>query len=164
MASLHTAVFLLATFFGCAYCCDNGWVGHNDRCYLFSHDTEQWIGALLMCRELGAQLVEIETAAENTYLKAQAQIYAKDQFWIGLNDVGEEGTWVWMNSKTPLGTTGFTDWFPGQPDNHGVDQNCAAFYINPAHHAASWQWNDVACVTRNHYICEKSTTTTNVIG
>ncbi|KAL4231019.1 hypothetical protein ACF0H5_011391 [Mactra antiquata] len=165
MASMYTAVFVLvAVYFENVYCCDSSWIGHNNRCYLFSHDTEYWIGALQMCRELGAQLVEIETAAENTYLKAQAQVYAKDQFWISLTDIGEEGSWMWMSSKASINTTGFSDWYPGQPDNHGVDQNCAALYINRAHHAPSWQWSDIACASRNHYICEKPAGEGEVIG
>lgn len=74
-----------------------------------------------------------------------------DDFWIGLSDAEQEGDWVWMSSKTLLTSSGFSDWNPGQPNNYQQNENCA--HLNKA---MDYQWNDFACNSDNHYICEKT--------
>lgn len=132
---------------------------HGTTCYHFSHDTENWIGALQFCRELNGQLVEINDAQTNSFIEAQVKL-RNVNFWIALSDVEEEGTWTWMNSDTPLTSQSFNDWFPGQPDNFKADENCGCIYLdsNMVH------WNDYPCHADMYYICEKPDESAEVIG
>ena len=73
-------------------------------------------------------------------------------YWMALSDVREEGSWIWMDSHTPLARTNFSDWSAGEPDNLHKNENCGAMYRN-GHHAA-WKWSDLPCSTNLHFICE----------
>jgi hypothetical protein len=71
-------------------------------------------------------------------------------YWIGLSDVNEEGSWIWMTSMTKLS---YSNWSPGQPTATNVNQdieNCVMIY------KTNGMWNDLACLHTNFYICEKS--------
>ncbi|XP_052269055.1 uncharacterized protein LOC127870502 isoform X2 [Dreissena polymorpha] len=51
--------------------CPSGWTRFKDSCYHFGHDTEPWMVAQMVCRDLGGHLVEIETAAEENFLSTE---------------------------------------------------------------------------------------------
>ncbi|XP_045191039.2 perlucin-like [Mercenaria mercenaria] len=138
--------------------CPPGWVSHASSCYHFSHDTEEWIGAVDICRELGGQLVEIEDAAEDQFILSQARKRG-DSFWIALSDIQKEGTWVWMNSKTPLAPGDYTHWENGQPDNDDGDENCVNLEDN-----FNNLWNDFPCHEIINYICERPNEDASLFG
>ncbi|XP_053407165.1 perlucin-like protein [Mercenaria mercenaria] len=137
--------------------CPNGWMTHENSCYHFSHDTEDWIDAVAACKILGGHLVEIDDATENQYLVNQAKlINSKESFWIGLNDLQEEGSWVWVDSNEAVS---YTNWYPGQPDNEASNENCA--HLNPVYNDL---WNDKECYSLLNYICEKTSENAEIIG
>ncbi|XP_060556473.1 perlucin-like protein [Ruditapes philippinarum] len=138
--------------------CRSGWVTHGSSCYHFSHDTEPWTGAQHFCREMKGQLVEINDVNENAFIKAQVKL-RKQTFWIGLTDVEEEGTWMWMNSQTLLTSDSFTNWAPGQPDNALDNENCACFYM-----PLNFLWNDCRCHDNYYYICEMTDHSSEIVG
>ncbi|XP_060561845.1 perlucin-like protein [Ruditapes philippinarum] len=131
-----------------ASACPNGWLIHDGNCYHFSHDVESWTGAYSMCKILGGQLLEINGAAENQFVSSQVKISGRD-YWIGLSDVNEEGSWIWMTSMAKLS---YSNWSPGEPTatnvNHDIE-NCVMIY------KTNGMWNDLACLHTNFYICEK---------
>lgn len=97
---------------------------------------------------MGGKLVEIETAAENSFLKGVVD-NRKHSYWIGLSDVQEEGIWMWMDSKAKLSDTGFSSWVSGNPNNDGGNENCATINQN-----TGGRWNDWQCRQSIFYICE----------
>ena len=66
-----------------------------------------------------------------------------------MDDLKEEGFWVWIGSKSPAS---YLNWRPGEPNSVGNDENCALI------DGKSGQWVDVACHAFFHYICEMSAT------
>ncbi|XP_060593243.1 perlucin-like [Ruditapes philippinarum] len=144
------------TFVECA--CPHGWILHGKSCYHFSHDTEEWIGALAVCRELGGQLVEIEDADEDTFIIHEARRHHKS-YWIGLSDIQVEGTWVWMSSKIPLVPGDYKNWARGQPDNHKGNENC----VNLEEDFGTL-WNDLSCHIFQNYICERLAQDLDIVG
>jgi len=68
--------------------------------------------------------------------------------WIGLNDIGTEGTFTWADDSA-LGS--YTNWNTGEPDSTAAApavQHC----INLR--AADGFWNDVLCGSARAFICQ----------
>ncbi|KAG9339861.1 hypothetical protein JZ751_022366, partial [Albula glossodonta] len=79
--------------------CPLGWIKFNSSCYYISNDRMTWNESRQYCRERGADLVIIDTEEEQIFISMF------HNFWIGLTDSNEEGTWKWVNGTTL--TTGF---------------------------------------------------------
>ncbi|KAK7476383.1 hypothetical protein BaRGS_00032383, partial [Batillaria attramentaria] len=132
--------------------CPNDWTRFEDSCYVFIDENVPWTSAAVICRlVLGADMLEIETQAENDFIASQ--IFARngvDNIWIGLTDFTREGRWEWTSTKEQ---PSFTNWGPGQPDNLGIaekGQDCA--YIRP-----DGSWDDESCdhnVVTHSVACE----------
>lgn len=69
-----------------------------------------WPDAEARAEEVGGHLVTINDAAEDAWLEAT---FPMPDLWIGLNDVVEEGTFVWASGEPVT----YTNWCPGQPDD-----------------------------------------------
>jgi len=82
-----------------------------------------WTNAEAAAQALGGHLVAINDAAENTFVyQTFTQNGTMDRgLWIGLNDLANEGQFVW-SSGDPLV---YTNWDGGNPDNGGGIENCA---------------------------------------
>ena len=128
--------------------CPNGFVSHGSSCYLFSHETATWADAVLTCQLLDSQLIEIEDAFENTYVKNVVKGLGGTAWYIGATDKAVEGEFVWMNSKQSLSKV-FTDYIPGEPGNVNHDEGCLVLYQK-----GDYRWADVSCELKSHYICE----------
>jgi hypothetical protein len=61
---------------------------------------------------LGGHLVTIDDANEQTWLR---QTFGTQRLWIGIDDYGEEGTWVWADGTA----VSYTNWASGEPNNGG---------------------------------------------
>jgi len=69
------------------------------------------LAALATCIAAGGSLAKIESAAEQT---AAYALTGGVNTWIGLNDIGTEGTFTWADDSA-LG--GYTNWNTGEPDS-----------------------------------------------
>ncbi|XP_052787113.1 asialoglycoprotein receptor 2-like [Mya arenaria] len=135
--------------------CPDGFLRHADTCYHFSHDTETYNSAKSICHNdlSGSTLVEIETAEENAFLAAEAKRY-NQYYIIALNDIAEEGVWVWGESHDKAT---YFNWGPGQPDNYNADENCVQL-------APNGEWIDIPCHQLKNYICELRDEGPEVVG
>ncbi|XP_052247583.1 perlucin-like protein isoform X2 [Dreissena polymorpha] len=126
--------------------CPDGWTGYQESCYHFSHDTEPWELAQMVCRDMGAHLVEIESAAENNFVTNELQRRHATS-WIGANDLLIENEWRWASSHNRIT---FANWAPREPTNSNGNENCADI------RNFDWKWNDERCDSSQNYICEMS--------
>ncbi|XP_053406407.1 perlucin-like [Mercenaria mercenaria] len=141
--------------------CTDGFIKHGDSCYHFSHDTETWLDAELSCQQLyGAHLAEIEDATENNFLINEVNVLGFS-FWVGGNDLQVEGEWKWFSSKTAVK---YSTWHPGNPSNNGGDENCMEILDGDGKGPQKPLWNDKQCHAYQRYICEKSTTESEIVG
>ena len=79
---------------------------------------------------------------------SQAQTENLGEFWIGIHDKDNEGTFVYDSDKSTLS---FTKWNSGEPNDWGSGEDCAA--VDESGH-----WNDLPCADfQRSYICIRET-------
>lgn len=101
------------------------------------------------------QLAIVETAEEHSKiveLAKDSDVFKADDFvmWIGADDLGEEGRFVWHATGERVR---YANWRSGQPDDNQKLEDCVAIMNIPA---TGWHWhaNDVPCWNSSYFICE----------
>ncbi|XP_063744028.1 uncharacterized protein LOC134867414 [Eleginops maclovinus] len=128
--------------------CPAGWRKFSCVCYLISTERASWERSRQNCRASGADLVIVDSYKEQEFITSMI----KEQTWIGLNDIGQEGTWKWVDG-TPL-----TQKYWGLPPDNGSgdpvwgEEDCASL-VNGRE--TSKNWNDLSCTSPLQWICEK---------
>ena len=107
----------------------------------------------ISCLLEGGQLAEIETIAEDYFLRGQllGTFGRGHRFWVGGTDNHTEGRWVWGKSARKIEYTG---WGPNEPNSYaGVDEDCMDM---DGIDYAKYSWNDEPCTLLEQSICEKA--------
>lgn len=65
--------------------------------------------------------------------------------WIGLNDLGSEGTFQWSDGSAVT----FKKWGNNRPNALHKLQDCVKAMPNS-------RWNDASCGTQLYFVCEKN--------
>jgi len=114
-----------------------------------------WQTAQQFCVEKGGYLAEIKKEVWQNNINAI--LLSDNSYWIGLNDIANEGHYVWQTSQTPLGL--YTNWYPGEPNNANNTQNCVLLEQRVAD-SNLWAWDDYYCSHTtshhgsNHALCQ----------
>jgi len=122
------------------------------KCYRISKEKKNFDDASRICSYHGGKPIEPKTKAINDEIATEAKYVNTYSLynWIGINDKGTEGKWVYNSDGQEIS---WSNWDSGQP-NDGSSANCAYTYgssSSPAH----GKWFDVPCTTFNFYfICE----------
>nr|XP_015193396.1 PREDICTED: CD209 antigen-like protein E isoform X1 [Lepisosteus oculatus] len=124
--------------------CQQGWELFNFKCYLFSTYKLSWNESRNLCRLTESDLVIVESRKEQEFLISNLK---KDNYWIGLTDTAEEGTFLWVDGSRD--TRGF--WDSGQPNDPNGNHDCVAIYPRSSSLNA---WNDIPCSASRSWICE----------
>lgn len=123
---------------------------YNGHLYLFCTPTAHWDVARDSCATWGYHLVKIEDAPENTWVVDTAKAANDNEWWIGLNDLSNEGTYVWLDGTAPS----YSTWMRGQPNNGGFlgqEQDCVGIL---SAWNAGYAWNDGECDNQWRFVCE----------
>jgi hypothetical protein len=93
-----------------------------------------WTQAEQFARSLNGNLVTIDSAAENEWLRLNfiAQPGNPSQYWIGFSDRKIENAFQWVSNEP----VGYTNWGSGEPNNSGGAEDFAL--MNP-----NGTWNDI---------------------
>lgn len=103
-----------------------------------------WSSAKTFCLTNSAQLVKIESADENEFIRQKFLPIGGD-YWIGLTDEETEGDWKWSDGSE---LTEYINWESDEPT--GVNyQNCGGIRHTGA------QWHDRSCTEWKWCICKK---------
>lgn len=124
--------------------------GHD---YLFVNTPKTWDQADSYCRTLGYTLVTINDASEGSFLHGMESSLSPERWWIGYNDRGSEGFWVWSGSPST-----YSHWGAGQPDNAG-NEDCATDNFKNGD-----TWNDDICTLNFPFICESNSVSSSNRG
>jgi len=80
----------------------------------------------------GGNLTTIDSAQQEQWL--QQQYGNNESFWLGFNDIAQEGSWEWVSGDAVT----YTNWAPGEPNDY-LGEDAAAMNSNPG-----GQWNDLS--------------------
>eukprot|EP00054_Salpingoeca_dolichothecata_P012713 m.70479 g.70479 ORF g.70479 m.70479 type:complete len:387 (-) comp20086_c0_seq1:63-1223(-) len=99
------------------------------------------------CKRYGAEPAKISNQEQNIAATKACSLFA-DRCWIGLNDVAQEGRWVWADRSPRT----YENNAPGEPNNWGNDEDCTTLLaVGPyASH-----WNDDNCRKMYTPLCQK---------
>ena len=135
--------------------CPAAWHGFQGSCYALFTNAKKWEEAKSHCASHGANLVKIESAAENDFIR-EKYLSNKVVYWIGLTDMETEDTWQWADGSA---LSGYENWGPDQPNDHrnNQDQDCGAILKGSFHPSRVYngQWNDINCSRLTGFICER---------
>ena len=117
-------------------------ISSGGTCYSYSTSTGiNWADARLQCVTRGYDLATISSSEENTLVQ---NITTGTDCWIGLNDIVNEGTFLWPDGSSPT----YTEWGSGEPNNLG-GEDCV--------HIIGTDWNDLPCtLTLSCYSCSST--------
>ncbi|PZU93180.1 MAG: hypothetical protein DCE90_16740, partial [Pseudanabaena sp.] len=91
-----------------------------------------WQQAQVQAQSLGGNLVTIRDLTQNSWL---VNTFGRStSLWIGLTDEVTEGQFKWASGETTV----FRNWFSGEPNNVGGNENYATFNFGKP-----GQWNDL---------------------
>jgi len=113
--------------------------------YYFCIDPLYWLDAQMQCVQLGGDLVTVDNQSENQWLSKMLNSYSGDKWWMGFNDLQQEGKWQWVDGSP----VGYTNWEPGEPNDTG-GEDCGQlnrFYPSDT-------WNDEPCDQGLPFVCE----------
>uniref|UniRef100_A0A914VGZ5 Fibrinogen C-terminal domain-containing protein n=1 Tax=Plectus sambesii TaxID=2011161 RepID=A0A914VGZ5_9BILA len=147
--------------------CPAGWnisTVVQNKCYLIVPEKKDWFNAEYYCQNsagaTGAQLVSICNAFENALIgvlvsNTPAILLNTDQVWIGLNDIGNDGSgeFTWANEND---NCTYRHWGPGQP-RLGITTECVSSTAK-----STGYWSTKSCATENYFICEFSTDSSTI--
>ncbi|MBI2898474.1 MAG: C-type lectin domain-containing protein [Deltaproteobacteria bacterium] len=105
--------------------------------YLVCGGSVTWTAARDQCAAVGYALVEIDDAAEETWLQGRT-----GGGWLGLNDRAVEGQWAWDQ-----GESAYRNWHAGEPNDGDGAEDCTL---------AWWEggWWDATCDWTAPFVCE----------
>uniref|UniRef100_A0A1A8ET75 C-type lectin domain-containing protein n=2 Tax=Nothobranchius korthausae TaxID=1143690 RepID=A0A1A8ET75_9TELE len=120
-----------------------GWVYFHPSVYFISSTTKTWHESRKDCLQRQADLVIIDTKEEQDFTRQFHKLT-----WIGLYNNTVTGQWTWVDG-TPLKKS---YWGTGEPNKfEGKDEGCVEIRFFELENS----WNDIPCVDRNFWICEK---------
>jgi cysteine-rich repeat protein len=123
--------------------CGADLTGPAGECLTFRSNSTNWQAHLTACRQAGGTLATIRSLAHNNWIRDRLNL-PNNSFWIGLNDLDDEGAFVWTSGDP----SPFRNWNGGEPNNQG-DEDCALYL------RTGGQWNDAQCGSNNRALCER---------
>ena len=101
--------------------------------------------AKAQCESDGAFLAIPRSQAENDFLTG---LLPDTVFWIGINDIEEEGNFVAVDGRDII----FTNWYPGEPSGSGsvvADEDGVELYLSRQYGL----WNDLGISMKRRFVC-----------
>ncbi|XP_053559024.1 CD209 antigen-like protein E [Bombina bombina] len=132
--------------------CPDGWLKKNSSCYFVSRESMPWNSAKEDCLSRQSKLLVINSESEQIFISKTIRC---DTFWIGLNDMDTESTFVWEDGNALDSNKQF--WSEGQPDNYNgsEEEDCVTIRYPYCNKYDFKNWNDLNCTYKLKYICEK---------
>lgn len=125
---------------------------------------ENYTEAVSRCEQLAGSLVSVKSQ-DKLYLLTSV-MGSNSSFWVGLDDMEEEGTYVWREDGQVAFTANNTSeaaaiaeltmnglWdHPREPNDFGGNEDCVQLKYSISFNAL--RLNDFRCNTNNRFVCE----------
>ncbi|XP_022093397.1 perlucin-like protein [Acanthaster planci] len=108
---------------------------HRGHCYKVFRTPQWWQYAEYFCRADGAWLVTIRNRADSVWVNnffKRNKHNCPSSYWIGANDIVEEGVWRWAQNGRKVT---YTNWGPNEPNNSNNEDAVLVY-------SSSRKWND----------------------
>ncbi|XP_072017505.1 type-2 ice-structuring protein-like [Amphiura filiformis] len=142
------------------YCatCENDWELFGNYCYQATSSDISFDAAEDACQKQGGHLASIHSQGEQKFIEDLYNI--ADNYWIGLTDALNEGTFVWTDDST----VDYKNWGSRQPGDQATEQDCVM-----ALHQSSGLWHDVPFDYSQQfgnmaYVCKKEAVQNSTIN
>lgn len=111
-----------------------------------------WFEAAEECGTYGAYLARIDSKTQNFWVFDYFSSLGLLNYdtWIGLNDIGEEGSYQWIDGS---GLATFTNWGSSDPNNWNYE-NCVVVDISSSEDV----WLDISCSSNYYALCQQNRT------
>ncbi|XP_039397346.1 C-type lectin domain family 4 member F-like [Mauremys reevesii] len=129
-----------------------GWRFYGGNFYYFSHERKSWDEAERFCVSQDSHLTSVSSQAEQEFLSNEAK---GQDHWIGLTDLGTEGSWRWADGTEYRADASRGFWAENQPDNwdQGIGGREDCVHIHPINRNF---WNDANCTEPSRWICKQA--------
>uniref|UniRef100_A0A803V281 MRC1 protein n=1 Tax=Ficedula albicollis TaxID=59894 RepID=A0A803V281_FICAL len=133
-----------------AAACAEGWhrASRADSCLkVKGNQKKSWFEAEEFCREIGGNLVTINTREDQILLwqLASEQGLNTQAFWIGLFLLNPDEGFAWIDGSPVI----YENWEENEPNNYEELEHCVMFNRSP-----QMRWNDLRCDHLLNWICE----------
>lgn len=136
--------------------CLPGWVEHDSRCFLLSHEVTNWAKARTKCIRYGGDLAVVNGAENQVFLTDLTIQLVKQNprfqaAWIGLSDLVQEGSFSWITGEKEHRRK---YWHKNTTNSERY--NCVAI-VPPKEEEEklkSMSWKNYKCVDKQNFICE----------
>ena len=135
------ATYLIQSLSVCGKICPIGWTMEGCKCFKVFKKKETHSDAEARCIKMGGNLASVTTQEIQDRLLCAEE---KTDFWIGLNDVDLEGTYVWPNGEE-YGS--YTNW-----GTHHHTPNNRLQHVKVD--VSLRKWKNIAGDKRLFYACE----------
>ncbi|XP_048770075.2 perlucin-like protein [Ostrea edulis] len=145
---------LISAAIACTLCgCPLDWAEFNGECLYFGHNKRDFIGCETYCKNEQAYLATVDNAAKANFIRQFLSVMHSNRYyryWIGGSDFAVEGSWRWIETGLPIGST-YTNWADGRPTSNATFNCMMMEWVGD-----DLKWVDVECNHRDvTYICEK---------
>ena len=120
--------------------------------YFVHVETKNYANARRWCIRWGGKLFEPKSSQANTEVFKLVKAQGSDvlEYWIGINDISNEGNFVYASDSQSIG---WTNWYAGEPNdssdaNDSDGEDCV-------HTIWADKWNDGSCNHKLSFVCEK---------
>ncbi|XP_074922830.1 C-type lectin domain family 4 member F-like [Chelonoidis abingdonii] len=129
-----------------------GWRFYGGNLYYFSQEKKSFDEAEQFCVSQDSHLTSISSEEEQEFLSSETQ---GEDHWIGLTDLGTEGSWRWVDGTEYRAGASRGFWVHDQPDNwdQGIGGREDCVHIYPVNRNF---WNDANCTLPSRWICKQA--------
>ena len=129
-------------------CPNNKFNLSGNNCFWVSDQALNYNEAISQCSAQGAELATINNAKDETFVSdlmpSSLRPGGEQIYWIGLNDIEDEGTFVWQDKSVPT----YFNWNQGQPEV-GNTQDCVV------KRKINEEWYDQNCNRERGFVCSQ---------